>query len=379
MTVIISVGHTSSSPGAVFADLVEFDIAKKIASETAKILKSEGLDVVIVPFDYDLRTTIDWINNSGYSANAGDISIDIHINDGGNSGVEGWYRGQGENDSYRLAKSIAEAISKESGLPFLGAKSEYEHPFGSLAFLHNTNTVSALIECGYLDNPVDSALMKSLEGIKKFARGFVEGIKGFLESREADKKEDSHLSNKDIAGGQKTEQQSFLLPSERRYGSPYFSATPADPYSERGKLIRNLYREVLGREADEVGLSYYLYSNPSATENDIRKEMTQSTEHFEILKNAKKAKECEEKIKRMEEELKLLRVSLEAKENEVSNMESLLKAKSAEIERLRKGQATITQQRSVEVQTPQQVNIPDIPMHSERKGCMVWLREIFGI
>lgn len=396
MVVVLSVGHTPSDPGAVAGDLVEFEVAKKIVVEAGNILKSENIDVVIGPFDYDLRSRIEWINDSGFTAGKGDICIDVHINDGGRSGIEGWYKDRGPNDSSLLAEAVSESISNATNLPFLGAKSEYDHPFRTLAFVHNTNAISALIECGYLDNPVDSSLMRTADGIKKFAMGLVEGIKHFLQ-----KKGITVGYKRDVMSSAAVLQQSKQTPSDQAFGGqdkqvsktqPSFVSPLlgfSGPTNQRRELIKKLYIEVLGREADPKGISYYTSTNPDATEDQIRKEMTQSTEHFEILKNARKAKKLEERIKKMEEELNLAKSSLEAKENEISNLENLLRMKTEEMMKMSKQlqmQAGVVQNIA-----PTPVSSP-FPMHetspyvfpeedrwSRRKGCLGWLKEVLGI
>lgn len=379
--IILSVGHTPSEPGAVAGDLVEFDIAKKIVLEAGNIFKEEKIDVVIVPFDLDLQSVIDWINNSGYSASAGDICIDVHINDGGRSGIEGWYKDRGPNDSSSLAETVSESISKATGLPFLGAKSEYDHPFGFLAFVHNTKPISALIECGYIDNPVDSALMKTADGIKKFARGLVDGIKLFLQKKG---KVSGQNEQSRVRG---TSSLSTINRSSQT--TPTFSSGlgfSGSSYNSRRELIKRLYIEVLGREADAKGLSYYCYSNPDATEDQIRKEMTQSTEHFEILKRAKRANELEDRVKKLEEELNMTRLTLEAKENEISKMNSLLKMKTEEMMRMSKQlqmQAGVVQGVTPPSSTPYVMpgapNTLDVQEYTlKRRGCLGWLKEILG-
>lgn len=65
------------------------------------------------------------------------------------------------------------------------------------------------------------------------------------------------------------------------------------PSNQRREEITSLYRIVLGREPDQVGLEHYV--NGSLNMDQIRKAMTESSEHQAILSRAKNFKELREK------------------------------------------------------------------------------------
>lgn len=95
----------------------------------------------------------------------------------------------------------------------------------------------------------------------------------------------------------------------------------------RENMIRRLYKVILGREADQAGLNYFLRSN--LTEHEIAKEMYESTEHVDILNKAKdvrnvllKYEEALEKIKFLEHKLSNTEISL-AKYKELLQNESI--------------------------------------------------------
>ena len=62
--------------------------------------------------------------------------------------------------------------------------------------------------------------------------------------------------------------------------------------NQRRALIKSLYQEVLGRDADINGLSYYTV-HKEISEDDIRKQMTQSTDHRDVVIKAQKYPEIE--------------------------------------------------------------------------------------
>lgn len=370
--IVISVGHTPQDPGAKAGSLVEFELATKISNEVISILKDQKYDAYGVPYDLDLAATINWINTGAFSSSENDVCIDIHINDGGGSGIEGWYRDRGENKSAQLTKSIVSAVAKETGLPSIGAKSEYDHPFKSLAFVHNTECVSALIECGFIDNAEDAALLGSEEGIKKFAIGIVNGIKDYLSSVGKEKK--------DVSEHQKAFQSSNipLTLGNEPLSLGGSQAGGMGVLNERRELIRRLYREVLGREADTKGVAYYMYSNPTALEDQIRKEMTQSTEHVEMVKLVASSEEKAKHVTELEEEISILRVNLESRENELANLQKLLQMKNHELKKLRIECGKTSPANEMKLSTPKEDNFQTFQSTSRPKGCIGWLRALIG-
>lgn len=68
------------------------------------------------------------------------------------------------------------------------------------------------------------------------------------------------------------------------------SALPVNP-NQRQLDITKLYQVVLGRDPDQTGLNYYYQSK--WTIEEIRKILTESTEHQEILNKSKKLKDAQ--------------------------------------------------------------------------------------
>ena len=429
--IVISVGHTPQEPGAKVGELTEFDLASKIATEAANLLKEQKYDAYTVPYDLDLAATIEWINSGAFSTSENDVCVDLHVNDGGGSGIEGWHKDRGENKSFKLTKSIVEGVAKATSLPALGAKSEYDHPFKSLAFVHNTNCISALVECGFMDSPADAALLRTEEGIKKFAIGVVNGVKDFLANltvqsmaQPATKPPVSPVGQavaspvaqplaqqmapampgaqaKNVAlplGTPGVSQTGLPFPAQGDafgFGDAMGFGAPVGSFGgyggtggERRNMIKKIYNEVLGREADPKGLTYYLYTNPTATEEQIRKEMTQSTEHVEMVKEAGKSKANAKRIVELEEEISLVRVNLESRENELMNFQKLLQMKNQELQRLKvkagKGvpadELNLASEKKEVFPANYAKNVePDIKRATRPRGCLGWIRGLLGI
>ena len=174
--VVISSGHTSDNPGVVANGLREYDVARKIARYTLKYVRQCGIISLSTPPNMDLAQRIQWINSTGYTAESNDIAIEIHINDGGKSGIEGWYYGDGQNASQDMTNKVVDSLITQINLPNIGVKSEFQHEMGSISFIHEVYPISCVIECGFIDNPTDAALLKDEVSLDKMGQGIAKGI-----------------------------------------------------------------------------------------------------------------------------------------------------------------------------------------------------------
>lgn len=169
MTICLSAGHGAGDPGAQYKELSEEVLTRAITKRAVEIIRKHGVGCLEVPDNLTLIETIQWINVRG---NQIDICVDVHINSGGGTGVEGWNYQGGPNESDRLSQALANSCAVESGLPNRGIKDESTNRFGKLGFVHDTHPIAALIECGFIDGDynflrVDSNLTKLAQGVAR--------------------------------------------------------------------------------------------------------------------------------------------------------------------------------------------------------------------
>ena len=170
----LSAGHSLSDPGAIRLDLREADLTRKITAYATDYLRAHGVGVINIPDNLDLVQTIRYINDR--AANL-DLCVEIHINAGGGTGIEGWnYAGVSESD--KLSQFLVDAAVAETGLPNRGIKDESTNLHGRLGFVHDTTPLAALLECGFVDG--DYAWLKQEENLKKMAKGVCRGIVSYL-------------------------------------------------------------------------------------------------------------------------------------------------------------------------------------------------------
>ncbi len=192
--VVIDAGHGGADSGAVGPNgLTEKEVNLDIALRTRDLLRAGGYPVVMTretdispnlpPRDLtgdgsigigdDLQARVDIANRVGAS-----IFVAIHNNASLSSGAGGtetyhWSGVDSESDSARLAKVIQEEIVSEIGLASRGV-------YGANFYvLRRTDMPAALVEGGFLSNPVEEALLGTPSFRQKIAQGVFDGIKRY--------------------------------------------------------------------------------------------------------------------------------------------------------------------------------------------------------
>lgn len=343
--VIISAGHTQNEPGALKDDLREVDLTHKIATKITTRLRNKGIVTLSVPPELDLLQRIDWINKTGYKEETDDICIEIHINDGGKSGLEGWYKDKEENKSYELTLAIIEEACRVTELASQGVKSEYDHTLKTLAFLHNTNPTSSLIECLYIDSPTDQEFLRDDDRLDSLAEGIVKGILRFLGIEDLsdkvmqDKGSQSSMSPvPSTSPYPSTPIQSPSFPSYRPSSSYGMTQTPIitpQNREQRKTTIREKYQAILGRKVSEQDLNYFL--NLGLSEDQMMKRLIGSQEHADMVKESQEYKKIQPKYEKLKVELKGVKTQLADKEKLIVQQNELIAQKNRTIEQLQKG------------------------------------------
>ncbi|MBU5591531.1 N-acetylmuramoyl-L-alanine amidase [Clostridium sp. MSJ-4] len=181
LIVCIDPGHggydngTKSSSG-----ILEKDITLNVALEVGKILEENGIKVIYTRTSdsvqwpsnekLDLRERVKISNDA-----KADIFVSIHCNGDKNAsykGVETWCRfpnSQGEN----LAKNIQKELTNANYTTDRGLKYESNR---SLAVLKLNNSVSALVELGFLSNSSDAKFITSKVGQAQCSEALAKAI-----------------------------------------------------------------------------------------------------------------------------------------------------------------------------------------------------------
>lgn len=108
------------------------------------------------------------------------LLVSIHMNfaaDAGVRGVEGWY-GKGKTPDF--ADVCIDEVSKATGIPKRKTNSSDKNRLGRLGILDDINATSVLVECGFLTNSLDDAIIENATLDDAYAIGLHRAIRIFL-------------------------------------------------------------------------------------------------------------------------------------------------------------------------------------------------------
>lgn len=321
--VLIGAAHTLENPGEIYKDLREADLTRKILAKTIPHLSRLKIDYKDVPLDLPLTDRITWINNTGYTKANGDIFVEIHINDGGKTGVESWFRGNStvDNHSQRLAELLLQNFCKRTGYVNNGARSEYDHEMTSLLILNQTNPIATAIEILYIDNPADIVLLKDDSKLEEIGKALAESINDYLEAVKSFPVPNNAIIPAQNANNLNSEDQDENLDDEfpsimPKTNYPFVPKPPAILPSankapllmdrdQRKEMIKKTYLKILGREPTPQESNSGL--NTAISEEELAKKLLESDEFKKILEEAKNSEELKAQFSSLNAEIVALK------------------------------------------------------------------------
>lgn len=364
--ILISAGHTIMDPGAVYRDLREADLTRDIAKRIIPYLEKAKATVQGVPLDLPLYQRVQWINNTGYTAEQEDLLVEVHINDGGKRGVEAWYRGEGNNDSQKLAHTLTEFLAA-NGYQSQGIKSEFQHELGTLTFLNRSNPAAVLLETLYIDNDEDIILLKNSDELEKLAKLIAQGILKFqgkdldgnplledqlqkYDNLQPFKRDNSQPESPVSALNRSAVQSppSFVpfppvpTPGKIDFGmpsnalptptTPSFSSGVMQDRASREKMVKERYVQLLGHEPNMNELNYFL--NTGTTEQELILKIADSQEHADLVKAKKELDEIKKTKEDLEKEIQKITVASKDQQQMLVQLNMLLQQKNQAIQDL---------------------------------------------
>lgn len=356
---LISAAHTLENPGAIYQDLREADLTRKLLQMTIPHLEKLNVAFQPVPLDLPLLQRIDWINATGYTEEQGDIFVELHINDGGKRGIETWYSGSPstDNNSQKLAEALGSFVSKSTGYTNQGAKSEYEHELTSLIVLNQTLPIGTAIEALYLDNEEDIVLLKDDVKLDALAKTIAEGIDDFLKkpiSISSPKRDIGEPTSNLLTDSQQMTTPSVQNPFPTFTPSSYqstgsnngsrlgtgFTPPPSTGGSkatlmdrdQRKEMIKKVYQKILGKEPNQSDLNYYL--NTGTNEDELTKKLLESPDFTTMVKDASEMKGVREANQKLEASVAELEAKLDDTKKLQESLNKLLNYKNSVIHNL---------------------------------------------
>lgn len=172
-TVVLDAGHGGSDPGAIsVTKKKEKDFNLAVVLKVQKLLQNDPNINLVLTRESDTYPTLP--DRVKIAENVGaDIFISVHANSGSASasGVETYYTRAASQD---LAKVMHKHLVQASGLADRKVRTQ------SLHVTRETTMPAVLLECGYLSNKNDDALLATDEYRSKVAQGIADGIKEYL-------------------------------------------------------------------------------------------------------------------------------------------------------------------------------------------------------
>lgn len=171
--VFIGVGHGGSDPGAVGNGLKEADLNLAIALACNNELVRHGVMVQMSRTKNENDTLSEEILECNRFAP--DLAIDIHNNAGGGDGVEAYYH-YGGGTSKTLADNVLAEIVK-IGQNSRGAKIR-KNSWGKdyYGFIRQTSAPAVIVECAFVDNAKDIAIIDTAAEQKAMGVAIAKGI-----------------------------------------------------------------------------------------------------------------------------------------------------------------------------------------------------------
>lgn len=171
--VFLGVGHGGTDPGAVANGFEEADLNLSIALACQSELIRHGVNVLMSRTKDENDTLTEEIKEC--NAFNPDLAIDIHNNAGGGDGAEAYYY-SGGGASKTLADNVLSEIVK-IGQNSRGAKTKLNSAgrdyFG---FIRETNPPAVIVECAFVDNKTDIAIIDTEAERQKMGAAIAKGI-----------------------------------------------------------------------------------------------------------------------------------------------------------------------------------------------------------
>lgn len=190
LIVCIDPGHGDFDTGAKSSSgVLEKDIVLDISLKIGKFLEEENIKVIYTR----TNDSLPWIDTANDSlkeririakAFKADIFLSIHCNsnydDTTAKGIETWYKSK-DNDSKNLALSIQDSLANLNSSNDRGVKT-YDKKDDALAVLELNESISALIELGFLSNTYDEKYLNSTKGKEDSAKAIKDGLMNYINS-----------------------------------------------------------------------------------------------------------------------------------------------------------------------------------------------------
>ena len=178
VTVFIDPGHGGGDAGCIQNGYLEKNVNLSISLKVKGILEANGFGVIMRRTNDSGMSTDDIISTA--NASGANLFVSIHSNSAFNPAIQGietyWSASNTSGGSSQLATAIHNAVVQASGRPSRGLRS------AEFKVIKYTTMPAALVECAFLSNPDEAALLNTEDYQNRVAQGIVNGIRAYVNS-----------------------------------------------------------------------------------------------------------------------------------------------------------------------------------------------------
>jgi N-acetylmuramoyl-L-alanine amidase len=203
--VVVDAGHGGGDGGAVWNGIIEKNLALTLAQKLKAQLEDLGVDVVLT------RSKDQFVSLERRAAHANrvraDVFVSLHLNSAGDEsgvrGIETYFStnkslsavralqtsfqlpttvGLRDRRGEKLATVVQRLVCQGTGASDRGTKER------AYTVVHGASCPAILVECGFISNPKEAALLKTKAYQEKLAKGVARGISSFLQGQGIDPK-----------------------------------------------------------------------------------------------------------------------------------------------------------------------------------------------
>lgn len=171
--VFLGVGHGGKDPGAVANGFEEADLNLSIALACNEVLTRHGVNVLMSRTKDENDELSEEIKEC--NSFAPNLAIDIHNNAGGGDGVEVYYHHGGGTSKVLATNILNEIVS--IGQNSRGIKTKLNAKGTDYyGFIRETKPSAVIVECAFVDNKKDVAIIDTVQEQKVMGIAIAKGI-----------------------------------------------------------------------------------------------------------------------------------------------------------------------------------------------------------
>ena len=178
VSVFIDPGHGGGDTGCIQNGSLEKNINLSISLKVKGILEANGYSVIMRRTNDSGMSQDDIISTA--NASGANLFVSIHCNSALNPAIQGietyWSASNTAGGSSQFAAAIHNAVVAASGRPGRVLRS------AEFKVIKYTTMPAALVECAFLSNPDEAALLNSEDYQNRVAQGIVNGINAYVNS-----------------------------------------------------------------------------------------------------------------------------------------------------------------------------------------------------